>query len=340
MRATGFILAALLALPAWGDNVTSTHVVDCGQNKAVPFDETLSSDRRYAIGWTVLVQNKKAKPVDWSQWDATDTSKFIDTYLSDSDEPRDKDDYAFVNCVIDLDGKTLLLLSSDNADFPQKNRGYLVAAWSLPEKGRQYAMVENDARFYTSNLWLITIDSTGMHQTDLVKSFDRATDKILRQYRPLNFGEYGTSYDAKTTSFNGSSATITFESDIPKSEDENSMVEGVLSIHLPDGAVTQVSSHSKPDDPMKEFPELAKADGELNQIYGQLSQKLDPAQRGDLKKEQLDWIKQRDNDAAEALRQSSEDPSAHDLHDARNKSLFQSTQKRLAELKGRLDALH
>jgi uncharacterized protein YecT (DUF1311 family) len=349
MKTTVFALALLIALPLSGDNVTSRRLVDLDTGKAVVFEETVSPDGNYAIGWTIQPRHKEAKLVDWSLWNPDDTDKLVGTYLPNySDPPTDKDDYELVNGVIDLKGKKFLELPTDNPDYPHKNRGFVVAAWGPVDQKTRYAVVESDARFSTENLWVVTIDSSGMHQVDWADAFDKAVAPVVRDKRPLNFAQYGNFFSLLDdgqpqkvdVEFKGGLATISFQSDIPKSDDDTSMVEGKLTFRLSDGKVLQVVSKTEKDDPMASTPGLAKADRELNQVYSQLSQKLDPAQKADLKKEQLAWIDQRDDDAAEALRKSSDDPSAHDPHDARNKSLLESTQKRLAELRARLEALH
>jgi len=348
MKATVITLVLLFVLPLWGDNVTSRRLVDVDTGKAVVFEETVSPDGNYAIGWTIRPLQKDAKPVDWSLWNPDDTDKLLNAYVPNlGDPPTDKDDYKFVNGVIDLKGKKFLELPTDVPDYPHKNRGYVVVAWGPEKQNPRYGLIESDARFETADFWLVTIDSSGMHEVDLADAFNKVIDPIVREKRPLTASQYenflsltGGQAENVDVAFKGDSATINFESDIPKSEDDTSMVEGKLTFRLSDGKVLHVSSNSEKDDPMESVPALAKADHELNQVYSKLYQTLGPAQKADLKKEQLAWIEQRDNDAEGAWHKSLDDPSAHDPHDARNKSLLESTQKRLAELKSRLEVLH
>jgi len=337
MKSAVFLFFLLVALSAWADNVTSKRVVDAGSSKAVVFEETVSPDGHYAVGWTILPRNK-SKPVDWSLWDPEEPSKLIDSYV-DPDAYQDKGDYELINCLIDLKGKKLLELPTDDPDYPRKNRGYIVTYWKPTGQGTRYALVESDARYSTENLWLIRIDSAGMHQTDLAKEMQKAVDPVVEEKRPIANHGYETTFslspdDATHTVpvvFNDSTVTIPFSSDIPKFGDENSEVDGTVIIKLPEGTVQKASSPTPRDDPFKDMPELAKADHELNLIYSQLSQKLSPKQRAELKQDQLVWIAQRDTDANTALSNSRDD---------RNKSLLKSTQDRLKDLQDRLNTLH
>jgi hypothetical protein len=348
MKPAGFFLLALLFLPAWGDDDTSKRLIDVGTTKVAVFEETVSSDGRYAIGWSIRPHTKNAKPVDWSLWDPNDASKLTNvcTYLPG--EISDDDDYELYDCVIDLKAKKILELASADPEYTGKNRGFLAVAWSPAGKGTRYALFENDFRFSNVNLWLITIDSSGMHQKDLAADLNKATAHIVAEKRPLTHQTYQTIYSVATggvasippVAFHDSTVILPFESDIPKSGEDFTEVDGLITIKLADGSIIKAISNTPRDDPFQDIPAMAKADHQLNQIYGQLSQKIPSDQRADLKKDQLAWIDQRDADAAKAMDESAGDPSAHDIRDARNKSLLESTQKRAKELQDRLNALH
>jgi hypothetical protein len=177
---------------------------------------------------------------------------------------------------------------------------------------------------------------------------NKATASIVEEKRPLAHQAYQTIYSVASggvasippVAFHDSTVVIPFESDIPKSDEDFTEVDGLITIKLTDGSIIKALSDTPRDDPFQDIPAMAKADHELNQIYSQISQKLSPTERADLKKDQLAWIDQRDTDAAKAMDESAGDPSAHDIRDARNKSLLESTQKRVKELQVRLNTLH
>jgi len=351
MKATAFILVFFVVLPAWGDNVVPQRLVDTGRDKAVVFEETVSPDGRYAIGWTIHPLHKDTKPVDWSQWNSANPEKFVMSYIN----PLSDDEvhgYAVVRYLIDLKGGRLLVLLSDpeKFDFPQ---GGADSVWSKLDRGRRYALVQSGDS-WTTGLWLITIDSTGVHQANLVGSFDKAVLPVLREKRPLYFLGYETTYllqggnaSIKKASFTDSSATIAFKADTYKQNalppyDDSSAVEGYLTFQLSDGTVTKVWSDTVRDDPMQDVPELAQATRQLDEVYNELHHKLSWMQWADVENAQTVWY---DDElltgGAAALRKALVDHnSAHDAHAVRDKFFLESTQKRLAVLKAQLDALH
>lgn len=223
----------------------SHKLVDCGADKAVVIKDTESQDGRYAIGWTIRRRSKDAKPVNWSAWDG-DLITFINRYET-QDPERPHAPYELDNCLIDLKEKKMLILPSDWPYWPHKNRGYLDVVWSPVFKGSRYALVQNDSRFYTHNLWLAVIDSEGMHQRDIAPRLERPVVQFIRKMKPSSFADYGVFYPLhrsefdtlKDASFNDSSAEIPFLADIPKSDDPNSSVTGIVTVRLPGGTVSQ-----------------------------------------------------------------------------------------------------
>lgn len=332
------ILALLLLSPlmALAKPTLPDDVIVCSNGNVVLFENATSPDGRYAIGWTLRPHQKDSQPVDWSQWTADDPSQLLDNYdwdIGDKNPP-----YELVDCVVDLKQKKLLDLPSDDALFPRKNHSDFGVFW-IPATGTpKYALVRNDIRFSTNNLWLVTFDASGMHEIDVVDALNKAVDAVVRDKRPIDAGRFETCFfshwvnpDDPKIKLQGDAAVIPFYSDIPKSDQETE-VNGFVTLHLPDGKVTGAESNAKRDDPFKDSPELAKTDQELNDVYARLFKKLSPADRDGLKAEQLDWIQQRDDDAYQA----EQNDTANDPDKARIQSLLDSTQKRIAELKKRV----
>jgi uncharacterized protein YecT (DUF1311 family) len=335
MRKVLLFLLLLFTPPGRGENVSTKRLVPVANAQAAGvFEETLSPDHRYAIGWTILVKNPGASPVQWITWNPDSNDNFVALYGSD--------DYELTNGVIDIKGKAFLALPSDDPNIPPKNRGYTVAAWSPEKHGVRYALVQNDARFYTENLWLITIDASGMHQQDLAGELAKALGPLLRTKRTVSVDEYGTLVKLKDdasgrsmVSFEGDTATFPFETDIPKSLLESSVIKGTVTVHLPEAKVIKTSSDTPVDDPFVSNPELAKMDSDLNAVYLKLWKSLNAGDQAALKTEQLAWLKQRDQNATETLLQPS-DKYGNDLRAARNASLLDDTKKRLEDLRARL----
>jgi hypothetical protein len=239
------IIAAVSIAPLWAQDALEWKLIDCGSEKAVTFEKTRSPDARYAIGWTLRPKKLNVQPVDWNHWNPDTALSFFERYkfsLDEEDVP-----YELINCVIDTQEKKLLSLQSDWPNWPLKNRGYLVAVWSVEQDGRRYALVQNDARFFTVNLWLITFGRDGMHQLDLVPKLDKLVREFIRKKKPRKFRDYGIFFplydDAdqpKSGIFKNDIAEIPFSADIPKSMDEKTSVEGFVLIRLEDIAILEV----------------------------------------------------------------------------------------------------
>jgi hypothetical protein len=346
MKKACWLLVLLFGLSASAENVTSQRLVDVGGGKAVVFEETVSPDGRYAIGWTILVRNN-AKPVDWSQWKPADSEKFAWSY----DDPMsdEEQNYSLVRCIVDLNAKSLVVLPADRerSDFPEKAADIV---WSESEHGRLYALVQFGNGAWTRNstwtmdFWLITIDSTGIHQANLVDTFYKAMQPVLHEKRPLYFFAYETAYllqggkaSIKKASFTDSSATIAFKADDPELIFDSSAVEGSLTFLLSDGVVTKVSSDTARDDPVKDMPELADATRQMNEVRNEIHQKLGYGEWADVENKQTVWEDDEfltGGDAA--LRKALVDHNARDARAARDRFFLESTQKRLAELQSRL----
>jgi uncharacterized protein YecT (DUF1311 family) len=313
--------------------------VDCGTNKVVPFSDCVSPDGHYAVGWTLYPKDPSAKPVDWSLWKSDQVLDFLgryDTFLDD-----DIPSYLVANYVIDLQTKHLLNLPCNNPYIPQENHAFLQVFWSELQGSTRYALVQNDERFYTDNLWLVTIDQTGMRQIDLAKRIETAVEPIVREKMPLDYDDYGTFFNLCTGGskspavYQETQVVIPFLSSVPKSNSDKD-VTGTIIVRLSDGAIIKAASDTKRDDPLNDVPELAKADQLLNHVFSTLSKKLDSVGQKELKQEQLGWIQQRNEDARQQALQVDDGDNVSEVEAARNKALLQSIQDRTKELQKRL----
>jgi hypothetical protein len=342
MKRTCPVLVLLCVLSAHADNVSPQKLVDAGGDKAVFFEETTSPDGRYAIGWTIQPRNH-AKPVDWSRWQPVNPEKFAWSYVSPlSDEEQN---YELARCLIDLKSGSLTTLSPDlrRSDFPERAAGIV---WSEPDHGRRCALIEFGNGAWTTNiawsmeLWLITIDATGIHQVNLVDSFYKALQPVLHEKRPLYAFAYEPAYllQGGKITFTDSSARIAFKADDTELHFDSSAVEGTLTFRFSDGGVTNVSSDTVRDDPMQDVPELAEANRQLKEVCDELHRKGDWAEVSNTQTVWEDDVLLTGADAA--LRKALVDHSAHDALAARDKFFLETTQKRMTELEAKLDAIH
>jgi uncharacterized protein YecT (DUF1311 family) len=315
---------------------TSAPLLDCGGDKVVLLDDATSKDGGYAIGWTFRARTSKVKPVDWSSWDPNSTNDFFNNYdfidpdIEDpgSAKPSEHAPYEVFDCAVDLKKKQVLPLPSTWPYWPDKNHASFRLIWSPPAGGTQYALVDNDGRWSTENLWLVGAGESGMRETDLSQRLNAAVETVLKAKRPVGYERYAISWLSNADEqnmFKGSTARLDFSAAIPK-EDET--VDGFITLDMASGTLGKVACDTPADDPFKDNPELAKADQELNRTYAQLLGQLNETRRAALKKEQRAWLDSRNSTA--------EDEDARGPNQTRDQSLIQSTMARTAELRKRL----
>ena len=109
-------------------------------------------------------------------------------------------------------------------------------------------------------------------------------------------------------------------------------MSGWITVSLVDGNVIKLACDSKRDDPFHDVTTLAKADADLNHVYALLQKQLDTPRRVALRKEQLDWLKQRDETAAGDYPMAGDDIEVPAFTRERNKRLVDATKERTAAL--------
>lgn len=304
-------------------NTDEPRVIDCGKEHAVTFENTTSPDGAYAIGWTLRPKRKDVPEVKWSE-DGPENVEEMPTGWNEDDE---KLPYKLIDCLIDIRRKKLVELPSDCPYVPHKNHWNLEVKWSQETNGRRYGLLANQARFSTSDLWLIAMNRDGrVEQTNLERKLDEEAEKIITiEKRPPD--RYEVWSDVRSAEFRENEVEIPFDAEVPKSQVDEG-ISGSLTVRLRDAVVTKITNTSKRNDPFNDDPQLATADRQLNDAYNALLKRLSPDQREALRKEQREWIAERDDTARDAVDNA-----------ARNKSLLESTQSRNAELKKRLNQL-
>jgi uncharacterized protein YecT (DUF1311 family) len=322
-------------------------IVNIDLGKGVLFHDTTSKDGRYAVGWTIRPTKKGLAPVDWSGVASEDPSKVLDGYDCGNDELPGP--YEIVDFVVDLKSGKTLALPTDFPNYSGKNRGYYAtaAAWSEEAGGRRYGLVQNNARFFTHDFWLVCMDHAGMRQVEISSILEKKVNHILQDLRPVTADGYGAFYlvnentsdagNGRRAVFHGALADVPFEADIPKSLTADSAVDGTITLRLADGEVVRVSSDSARIDPFKRNTALKKADAELNSSYQALLRKLPPTARENLKQEQRIWLKTRNEEAQWAIHGASSRVEDEGYERAMEKSLLKSTKTRTAELNARLN---
>lgn len=223
--------------------------VDCGNEKVAIFEGTASKDGRYALGWTVR-PNRKPGPVDWSSYRPDDPGDFYERHPfvgTGNDYDMDKQDYQLVDGVVDLRAKKFTPLQGNSPYYPGKNHWGLFVSWSKDRGGIRRAVVGNQARFSTYNLWLVSLKPDGPQIVELSPRADKAVEAYLHKRDPKDYQRYGTSYELgdsardsepSGTVFAEDTVTIRFIAEIPKSERDHDA--GRLTLSLATGEVLRI----------------------------------------------------------------------------------------------------
>lgn len=234
-----FLRALLLCLVVLTGHVAAQDpldgaLVDCGAEKVAVFEDSVSPDGRYAFGWTIRPA-RNPKPVDWTTYNPKVPFDWIETYPFDPDDPNAE--YRLLNGVLDLRAHRFTPLGSRFPYWPHKNHGEMGVAWSHGSRPGKFAVVNNDARFYTIDLWLIETGDTSIRVVDLIDRTEKSVRRFLRQRMPEQYDSLAVTYG--DVSFVRGVALIDFSSEIPKSL-EGAGLNGTVRIALPAGTITGV----------------------------------------------------------------------------------------------------
>ena len=236
----GIALSASHASAA--DDAKKDSLIICGPETVAVFEGTTSPDGHYALGWTPRPHPGKP-PVDWSDYKSDEASVWVGKY--DSDEGSTGDGYTLLDGVLDLRVRQFIPFKSDLPYWPHKNHAGMDIAWSGEQHGSRFAVVNNDARFYTAELWLIEINATGVHITDIAPAAYRITRPYLRKHVAKNYDGLAVAFSAgggaPPDAFTDGKLHLHFDAEVPKSILEQDGCSGTLTVALPSGKMLGIS---------------------------------------------------------------------------------------------------
>lgn len=209
-------------------------LVDCGSEKVAVFVGSVSPDGRYAFGWTIR-PGRNQTPVSWAAYDPDKPYDMLEAHPYDPDKPDSE--YQLVDGVIDLRAHQFTSLDSTFPYWPHRNHGNLGVAWSHGAQSGKFAVINNDARFATWNLWLVVTAAANVRVVDLAGPAGKSVDSFLRRQVPKKYDRYAVIYE--DVSYGHGVARVNFEAAIPKSLDDK-VVQGVVTVALPAGTITGV----------------------------------------------------------------------------------------------------
>ncbi len=232
------------------DDPRADTLQDCGAEKVAIFAGTTSKDAHFALAWT-LRPNRKKTPVDWSTYKRDEPMAIMEKFPI-SDEDPTAGDYILVNGVLDLTAKRFTVLPIEDPHFPGRNHHGIAATWSEDRQGTRFAVVGNDGRFATNQLFLVHVTPQHVQPIPLSPTADKAVADRMRKRDPKDYRNYETAYElgsdpapaSKTPSgFQKNSVTIRFYTGIPKDDVNNDA--GTITFTLPKGTILGVAFEKK-----------------------------------------------------------------------------------------------
>lgn len=246
---TLFSLLTAFLLDSAGAKDPPYQFVNCGSEKIVIYDGTVSPDGLYAVGWTIRPRRIGAAPVDWSTLPPNREDiwpSFLDRYpfpIDSTDAP-----YDLVNGFVNIKGKSFLVIRTCDY-YPNKNHGNLDVIWSPKYDGRRYAIIQNDGRFNTWNLLLVTIKPETTRWVDLNQKLTDAAERLLKKKQADNEYQFCFSFplrhdpndpdnSARDAYFTSASVTIPIFGQVPKKDIKP--IYAIATIRLADGKLLDI----------------------------------------------------------------------------------------------------
>ena len=316
-------------------------LVDTDIGKAMHFPSLGSKDGRYAVGWTIQPVEKNQPPVDWSHWDPTNPDKVLRLYdwQCYDNETALKLPYQAVDFVLDTHSSKTVQLPSEFSNWPGKRDGWdMIANWCTVPEGRRYGLIANGGgEIDDGNFWLVTLREEPMRSQDIAPIMRKTVDGLLHERRPeIPLTDFLVSYPLKpnkeTVSTNGL-VEIPFLADPLVSDEGEFQLSGMVTVRLEDGTVAGISSDQKRLDPFVTNEALRQADSKLNALFQEKIKSMTPTAAQAFKQEERNWITQRDKDASQAVNIMGSGSTPQACESAREKSLLESTKKRIEELR-------
>jgi len=316
-------------------------LIETDMGKALLFSGMTSKDRRFAVGWTVRPNVKNTPPVDWSHWDKINPDKMLRLYDWRDYGYNDAEwrmPYKAVDFVVDLsNGRTTELPTNQPYWLEKTDSCGMATVWVSGPGGRRYGLIENDDGAETINFWVVDVE--GLRQVDTAEEMKKAVKPILKERRPLKKpADYRILFrvnEANAPKVKNGLVSIPFEADTGDSGVQGLELQGMVTIRLADGTVMNAASNAKLINPFVTDAELTEADKKLNNVYQAVLKSMQAGSVEAFEQEQRTWIETRDEKMEEAVTVLPYKPTPDVCEKAREKSLLESTMKRIRELEDR-----
>ena len=196
MRKLWLVLASLCFVPCAvhaagqeADDSPQGVLVQCGDEQVSTFGDTVSKDRRYAVGWTIRAKGGKKAPAPWAEADRDSPATAATLRLLENEDssPR-KSDYTVVDGLVDLKAKRFVPWQSQEPHYVYPARGSMSVAWSGDGRSTRYGILCNNhqGNSYeaTIDLQLVVVGPDGAHLTNLKPGRTRPSRRTCASVTP------------------------------------------------------------------------------------------------------------------------------------------------------------
>jgi hypothetical protein len=123
---------ALLGVLAIAHAGARSGLVRCGDEEVAVFSDTVSKDRRFALGWTIRSRHKPA-PAPWALYDPDDAALHarMGLLVDEEDQPR-QGEHTPVQGLVDLRAHRFVPIASEEPAFAGRVRNSLDVRWFAP----------------------------------------------------------------------------------------------------------------------------------------------------------------------------------------------------------------
>ncbi len=209
----------------------------------VPFAGLESPDKRFAIGWTLVKVQGESPKIDWQRL-GEGVDQFLDLYPPREVTEQDSG-YSIQNVFLDRKTENGVVLQSSQPMWPGKNRGHISVAWAPFNENGVVALVSNDVRLFTANLWIVEMQQDGVKVTDLVPKLTHQLGQEIHRLTGVRgsgiFFVMEPEQGSPRVVFLPDQIDVFFRAEVPKAED-GSILEGFVTLRNYDGEVVRIRS--------------------------------------------------------------------------------------------------
>jgi hypothetical protein len=181
--------------------------------------------------------------IDWNRL-RDGGPRFLDFY-GPKEITEQESAYSIQNVFMDRETGNILVMQSRQPMWLGKSRGHLSVAWSPSWESGVVALVANDVRFFTANLWVVEFQTGALKVTDLVPKLTKRLEAEIQRLSGARgsglFFVIEPEQPEERVIFGRGEMDVFFRAEFPKAE-ERPALEGVVTLRRDDWEVVRIRS--------------------------------------------------------------------------------------------------